>query len=99
MASALGIQSATASLSDTSHQSTPQLAECLCELGRSLDEDGYHHRALPFLLESVALLQQQPDPTDRTWAQIFEKTAGNVAHIYKTLGRLEEAEDVAEQCL
>lgn len=71
----------------------------MCELGRSPGEDGYHHRALPYLLESVALLQQQRNSRDCTWAQIFSNAGGAVAQIYKTLGRVEEAADLAEQCV
>lgn len=54
-----------------------QLAACLAELGRYLDADGFHHRALPHLVEAIALLRQQPDPTDKKWASAMVDAGGH----------------------
>jgi tetratricopeptide (TPR) repeat protein len=84
----------------TSHFHPPkQLAGALQELGRSLDEIGYHHRALTLLRESLALLRSKPDPRDAFWAEIVIRAAGNIAVILRKFGQYEEAGAQLEECL
>lgn len=64
-----------------------QLAQCLDELARSVDEIGHHTRAVPLFREAINLLRAEPDLTNRMWAITFVAAAGLLGFIFKVFGR------------
>lgn len=85
---------------------TQQLAEALIILGSAIEErNGARHKALPLLMEGLALLRSKPPgngwamPTHLKWVDTFERGAQFVGRILMMSGRLEEAVAVLEEAV
>lgn len=68
-------------------------------LAQYMDLAGYHHRALPLLLESIAFFKSEALTKDRLWALEVIGAMTSVANIMRMCGHLEEAASILEEAI